>query len=149
MQATQKFIQVEIVDIHRSLFSGECFSVVAPSVEGEVCILARHAPLLIKLIPGEIRIKSVQEELFSFYVSGGFLETIDSKVTVLADHMLRSDEIDREAALQSKLDAEIMLKDRRLSREHKDEAQLLLLKAVAQLKVLEHVNSNRLHNPNL
>ncbi len=149
MSATPKVIQVEIVDIHRCLFSGACLSLVAPSVGGEVCILPRHAPLLVKLVPGEIRIKSVQEELFSFYVSGGFLETIDSNVAVLADHMLRSDEIDHEAALQSKLDAEMMLKDRRLNREHKDQAQLLLLKAVAQLKVLEHVNSNRLGNPNL
>lgn len=146
-QQDKNFIQVDIIDVHRHLYSGSCERIVAPSIDGEVCIMYQHTPLLVKLVPGEIRIRTDTEAQISFYVSGGFLETVDSKVSVLADYMLRSDEIDREAALRSKQEAEDVLSDRRLSRERLDEAELLLLKAVAQLKVVEHVNINRLYTP--
>lgn len=67
--------------------------VVAPSVDGEVGILPHHAPLLTVLQTGELRVKKGADEQ-SIIVSGGFLEVLNDKVTILADVAERSEEID-------------------------------------------------------
>lgn len=134
---------VDIADVSQQLYSGLCLSVVAPAAWGEVCILPRHAPFLGRLVPGEIRLLTDQDERLLYYVSGGYLEVKDSEVTVLADRMLRSGEIDREAALQAKNAAEHVLKTSPID-SVRDHAKLELVKALAQLKVLEHVNITQL-----
>jgi len=136
-------MQVDIADAGQQLYSGFCVSLVAPAAFGEVCILPRHTPFLSKLVPGEIRLQTEQDERLLYYVSGGYLEVKNSTVTVLADRMLRSAEIDREAALAAKADAERTLKTSPLDSE-RDLAKLELVKAIAQLRVLEHIDAIKL-----
>ena len=144
----RRYMQVEIADISQQIYSGLCLSLAAPAALGEVCILPRHAPFLSKLVPGEIRLLTDQDERLLYYVSGGYLEVKNSTVTVLADRMLRSKEIDREAALAAKTAAETVLKTSSID-SVRDHAKLELVKALAQLKVLEHVNITKLgkHRP--
>jgi F-type H+-transporting ATPase subunit epsilon len=80
----------------------------------------------------------------SFYVSGGYIEAQKASVTILADHMLRSEEIDREAALAAKQQAEETLQGSRLFSE-RDRAKLELVKALAQLRILEQIEFTKLH----
>lgn len=143
MESAAKFLQVEIAELSRSVFRGACIQLVAPAAHGEVCILPRHAPLLTRLRPGEIRLQTESGDYQFFFLSGGFLEVKDSSVTVLADSMLRSEEIDREAALAAKRRAEELLRTSRLFTE-RDPAKLALVKALAQLRVLEHAELHRL-----
>lgn len=142
----RSWMQVEIADVGQQLYSGPCLSLTAPAALGEVCILPRHAPFLGKLVPGEIRLETGAGERLVYYVSGGYLEVKSSTVTVLADRMLRSFEIDREAALAAKARAEGVLKTSPVLRE-RDRAKLELVKALAQLRVLEHVDMARLRKP--
>jgi F-type H+-transporting ATPase subunit epsilon len=135
-------LRVEIADVGQALYSGFCASLTAPAALGEVCILPRHAPFLSKLAPGEIRLRTEQGEPLLYYVSGGYLEVKDSTVTVLADRMLRSDQIDREAALAAKAEAERTLKSSPIDRE-RDLAKVALAKAIAQLRVWEHSHALR------
>ncbi len=137
------YLQVEIADVSQQIFSGPCYAVVAPAALGEVCILPRHAPFLSRLVPGEIRLETDQGETFRYYVSGGYMEAQHTSVTVLADQMLRSEEIDREAALEAKRQAEMTLKKSHLFSD-RDKAKLELVKALAQLRVLEHIEITRL-----
>ena len=143
MESPKKTLQVEIAEVSRLIYSGPCARVVAPAALGEVCILPRHAPLLTKLLPGVIQIQTEDEERQSFYLSGGFMEVKDSTVYVLADAMLRSDEIDREAALAAQQEAESVLRHSHLFTE-RDRAKVVLAKALAQLRVLEHAEVHRL-----
>ncbi|QSA96755.1 ATP synthase F1 subunit epsilon [Methylococcus sp. EFPC2] len=141
---TPALLRVDIADVTQQIFSGLCRSVVAPASLGEVCILPRHAPLLSKLIPGTIKLDTGNGEPALFYVSGGYLEVQRTEVTILADHMLRSDQLDRESALEAKRRAEEVLKKARLFTD-RDQAKLELIKALAQLRVLERVDLLRLH----
>jgi F-type H+-transporting ATPase subunit epsilon len=143
MSRERLYLQVEIADVGQQLFSGRCASVVAPAALGEVCILPRHTPFLSKLQPGEVKLLTDEDETRFFYVSGGYLEVQQSAVTILADQMLRSEEIDREAAVEAQRQAESTLKKSHLFSE-RDEAKLQLVKALAQLKVLEHVDLAKL-----
>lgn len=143
MSGDRLFLQVEIADVGQQLFSGRCATVVAPAALGEVCILPRHTPFLSKLQPGEVKLVTDLDETRLFYVSGGYMEVQQNTVTILADQMLRSEEIDREAALEAQRQAESTLKKSHLFSE-RDEAKLQLVKALAQLKVLEHVELAKL-----
>lgn len=138
--------QLEIADVSQQLYSGLCLSLVAPAALGEICILPRHAPFLGKLVPGEIRLLTDQEDRLVYYVSGGYLEVKSSTVTVLADRMLRSEEIDQEAALAAKAAAETVLKTSAID-SVRDNAKLELVKALAQLRVLEHIHLAKLNKP--
>ncbi len=129
-------LQVDIVSAEEQLYSGAATMVVAPAEEGDVGITPRHAPLLTRLRPGELRIAEEGGEEFFFYASGGLLEVQPHKVTVLADTAVRARDIDEAAALEAKRRAEEKL------REQKDEVdygsvQAELAEAMAQLRALE------------
>jgi len=142
-QQGRRTLQVDIADVGQQIYSGVCVSLVAPAAFGEVCILPRHAPFLSKLVPGEIRLQTGEDERLVYYVSGGYLEVVNSTATVLADRLLRSEEIDREAALAAKAEAERTLKTSPIDSE-RDLAKLELVKAIAQLRVLEHIDTIKL-----
>jgi F-type H+-transporting ATPase subunit epsilon len=89
--------QLDIVSAERHVSSDQVEVLVAPGVEGEMAILPSHAPLLTILKPGEIRLVKDGEDSF-IAVSGGFMEVMPDKVTILADTAERLDEIDIERA---------------------------------------------------
>jgi len=91
-------MKLEIITAERVVYSDDVDLVVAPGSEGELGILPLHAPLMTSLQPGEIRVRKDGEDVF-LAVSGGFLEMMANKVTILADAAERSDEID-EARVQ-------------------------------------------------
>jgi F-type H+-transporting ATPase subunit epsilon len=130
-------IHVDIVSAEREIFSGLAEVVVAPLVEGEVGILPRHSPMLARLKPGEIRVKTPTEEL-SFYVSGGMLEVQPHVVTVLADTAARARDLDEAAALKAKERAEEALRSRQADIDYA-RAQAELAQAVAQLRTIRKV----------
>ena len=90
-------MQLEIITAEKQVFGDDVDLVVAPGIEGELGILAHHAPLMTALQPGEILIRKEGEETY-LAVTGGFLEVMGNKVTILADACERSDEIDEERA---------------------------------------------------
>ena len=90
-------IRLEIVAAEREVYSEDVNVVVAPGIDGELGILPRHAPLLTVLKPGELRVIKDGEETY-ISVSGGFMEVLGNKVTILADTAERADEIDVQRA---------------------------------------------------
>ena len=132
-------IHVDIVSAEKEIYSGTAEIVFAPLVTGEVGILPRHAPLIARMKPGEVRVRTGTEELF-FYVSGGLLEVQPHVVTVLADTALRAKDIDEAAALQAKQRAEDALKNRQADVDYA-RAQAELAEAVAQLHTLQKLRA--------
>lgn len=93
-------MQFEMVTAERQLFAGEVESLVAPGAAGDLGILPHHAPLLTTLRPGELRILHDGQER-SIALTGGFLEVLDNRVTILADAAEQADEIVLERAEQA------------------------------------------------
>ena len=89
--------KVDIVTAERVVSSEDVEVLVAPGIDGELAILPRHAPLLTVLKPGEIRVVKDGEDTY-IAVSGGFMEVMPTKVTILADTAERVEEIDVERA---------------------------------------------------
>jgi F-type H+-transporting ATPase subunit epsilon len=140
--ATAAIIALSIVSAEGRIYSGEVRMVAVPSVRGEIGVLPRHTPLLANLLPGEVRILTPDDEVEYIYVSGGYVEIQPFAVTILADTAIRGQEVDEQAALEAKRRAEETISTARLFLD-RDRAHIELLKALAQLKALEHARRNK------
>ena len=127
-------LHVDIVSAEQEIYSGTAEMVFAPLTTGEVGVLPRHAPLIARMKPGEVRVRTSTEEL-QFYVSGGVLEVQPHVVTVLADTAIRAKDMDEAAAQAAKQRAEEALKDRKADIDYA-QAQADLAQAIAQLQFI-------------
>jgi F-type H+-transporting ATPase subunit epsilon len=131
-------IHVDIVSAEREIFSGLAEMVFAPAELGEVGISPRHAPLITKLNPGEVRVKVSDNESYPFFISGGLLEVQPHLVTILADTAIRAKDIDEAAALDAKAKAEEALADKSGKIDYAI-AQSELAQAIMKLRTLDRL----------
>ncbi|HKV97575.1 MAG TPA: F0F1 ATP synthase subunit epsilon [Gammaproteobacteria bacterium] len=129
---------VDVVSAEQEIFSGKAEMVFAPAEMGELGITPRHAPLLTRLEPGTVRVKTGPDEDAIFYVSGGILEIQPHLVTVLSDTALRARDIDEAAALEAKRRAEEALANQ-TGEVDIVRAQAELMEALARLRTLEKI----------
>lgn len=129
-------MQVAIVSAEKEIFSGEASALFAPAEGGEVGILPRHAELLAKLRPGQVRVQDAAGEEQLIYVSGGILEVQPHVVTILSDTAERAADLDEAAVREAKQRAEQALADRAGDFDYA-KAQAELAEAVAQLAAIE------------
>jgi F-type H+-transporting ATPase subunit epsilon len=78
-------IDLEIVSPEKLLLSRPVDMVVIPAAEGEMGVLPQHAPMIVLLQQGVIRLYEGGRVTESLQVSGGFAEVTPTRVTVLAD----------------------------------------------------------------
>jgi len=130
-------IHLEIVTAERVVLSDDVDQINAPTKDGRVGILPRHMPLLTILDVGELDI--IKDGVTTpFAVSGGFMEVLPNRVTILADTAERADEIDEARAEDARRRAQERIAQRRSDQEQAiAEAELrraLIRLRVAQLK---------------
>nr|VFJ97416.1 MAG: ATP synthase F1 subcomplex epsilon subunit [Candidatus Kentron sp. H]VFJ98136.1 MAG: ATP synthase F1 subcomplex epsilon subunit [Candidatus Kentron sp. H]VFK02314.1 MAG: ATP synthase F1 subcomplex epsilon subunit [Candidatus Kentron sp. H] len=131
-------IHLDIVSAEHGIFSGQTEMVFAPAVMGEIGIAPRHAPLITRLKPGEIRVRLPGGEEQSFYVSGGILEIQPHVITVLSDTAMWAHDIDEAAALAAKEQAEQAMENHHSEMEFAM-AEATLAEASAQLALLKRI----------
>ncbi len=126
---------LRVVSVERSLFEGDVEFMIANGADGELGVLARHAPLMTVLKPGPLRIQETyggSEELI--FVGGGFLEVLPDRVTVLADVAEHAEEISVAAAEEARKRAQEKLAGT-LSTAEEIEFQQALAMAEARLRL--------------
>jgi len=126
---------LRVVSVERSLYEGEVDFIIANGADGELGVLARHAPLMTVLKPGPLRIQETMggpEELL--FVGGGFLEVLPDRVTVLADVAEHAEEISVQAAEEARRRAQEKLAGT-LSSAEETEFQNALAMAEARLRL--------------
>jgi len=131
-------VHCDIVSAEQQIFSGLVEMVVAAGSEGDVGISYGHAPLLTGLKPGPIRVIKQGGEEEVFYISSGYLEVQPSLVTVLADTVLRGEDMDEVAALKAKEDAEKNITNHGADFDY-SAAAVQLAEASAQLRTLQAI----------
>ena len=94
-------MQLDVVSAEKSIFSGLVESMQVTGSEGEFGIMPGHAPLLTSLKPGMVRLVKQHGHEEVFYLSGGFVEVQASTVIVLADAVIRANDIDEAAAREA------------------------------------------------
>jgi len=97
----------ELVSPERLLVSGNVEQVIVPGSEGEMTVLAHHAPLLTTLRPGLLDIGFPGGgEHQRYFVRGGFAEVSPGGLTVLAETAIDLLELDAAQFAQAVKDAE-------------------------------------------
>lgn len=129
-------IHCDIVSAESEIFSGDAQMVIVPGEQGDLGIAPRHAPLLTRLRPGQVRVIRPDGEEEFYYISGGMLEIQPHLVSVLSDTAQRASDLDEAAAVRAKEEAEKALADRSAGMEVA-QAQAQLAQAMAQLAALE------------
>lgn len=94
-------MQVQLVAPDRMVWSGEAEIVIARTVDGELGILPRHAPLLGVLVEYPVTIRRTGEDALVAAVHGGFLSVSSDGVDVLAEIVELAEEIDVPRARQA------------------------------------------------
>ena len=84
----------ELVSPERVLMSEMVEHIVLPGSEGQLGVLAQHAPTVVALKPGMINVIKGSAVERRIYVRGGFAEINPEAVTVLAEHALDMDAVD-------------------------------------------------------
>ena len=107
-------VEVHLVTPEREVWVGEAEQVTARGVDGDVGILAGHAPLLVQLAIGPLHILRGAEPELAAVIDGGFMHVASNegttRVDVMATHAELSSEIDLVAA-QQRLEAAQQLDD--------------------------------------
>ena len=97
----------ELVSPDRLLVSGKVEQVIVPGSEGEMTVLAHHAPLLTTLKPGLLDIGFPGGgEHQRYFVRGGFAEVSPAGLTVLAETAIDLVELEATQLAQAVKDAE-------------------------------------------
>ena len=132
-------MHVDVVSAEEEIFSGPATMLFAPGVMGDLGIYPRHAPLLTRIKPGEVRIQTADsDEEQVIYVSGGMLEIQPAAVTILADTATRANDLDEAAAIEAKERAEKILKDQKDDVDYAA-ASAELAEAMAQIQAIQRL----------
>ncbi|MFP5077464.1 F0F1 ATP synthase subunit epsilon [Rhizobium sp. YIM 134829] len=127
----------ELVSPERLLLSERATEVVIPATDGEMTVMANHAPTMTTIKPGVVTVKTASGQTQRYVVFGGFADILPSGCTLLAESAVPADEFDktqlerRIAAAREELEAG----------EHADEHKTKLEQFLSQLV---HLNENTL-----
>ncbi|PWS38839.1 F0F1 ATP synthase subunit epsilon [Falsiroseomonas bella] len=130
--------QLELVSPEKLLLSRQVEMAVIPAAEGEMGVLAGHAPMIVTLRGGVIRVTENGQVTDRLFVAGGFAEVTPERCTVLADEATPVTEL-------SRADAEARIRDAEAdyaaasddTPERRDAAMAKLLAARAMLDAAE------------
>jgi len=117
--------QLSVVTPEREVLAIEARFVALPAYDGEIGVLPKRAPLLTQLGSGLLRVEEASGEWKEIFVSGGFAEMVDDRLTLLTEEARPREEAANEAAdellaralgLEARSDGEFAVKDRALAR---------------------------------
>lgn len=117
-------LQAQILTLEGKVYEGEAYQVSTRTVVGELGIRARHAPMLARLVPHELRIYEDESEFGTsdggqrFAAAEGWLEVFANKVTVLVGEAVEPGSLEA-SELQSRIDDA----EQRLGESEEDSAQ--------------------------
>jgi F-type H+-transporting ATPase subunit epsilon len=93
--------RVAVVTPEREVLAGEARFVALPAYDGEMGILPRRAPLLVALGSGVLRVEDAAGVSRRLFVSGGFAQMVEDRLTVLTEEAREPETLEAEAGRTS------------------------------------------------
>ena len=125
-------LKFELVSPERLLVSEDVESVVIPGSEGEMTVLANHAPVMTTIKPGVVTVKPLSGGATRYVVFGGFADILPDTCTLLAESAVAVGDIDGAALARRIQDAREDVSDAK-----DDQARTKAESYLAQLSTLE------------
>ncbi|CAN7316478.1 F0F1 ATP synthase subunit epsilon [Pararhizobium sp. LjRoot238] len=85
----------ELVSPERLLLSERVSEVVIPATEGEMTVMANHAPTMTTIKPGVVTVKAADGKVSRYLVFGGFADILPTGCTLLAESAAPVEDLDR------------------------------------------------------
>jgi len=119
-------------------FEGEAQMLIVPGADGEIGVLARHAPLVAMLKAGSTRVHLGPAEVLEFATGPGFFKVEQDRAIALVDDAVSAKEIDPDRARQQLESAQAELESLEAGESEADRWQLeqRIRHAENQLEVL-------------
>ncbi len=124
----------ELVAPERLLFSGAVEAVIVPSVEGEMTVLANHAPVMAVLKAGIVIVDEGKGTARRLFVRGGFADVRPDGLTILAEQAVPVEELH-----DAVIDIQIKTAEDEVGGAMTDEARRLASDRLAQLQEVKAV----------
>ncbi len=126
--------QLELVSPEKLLLSRQVEMVVIPAAEGEMGVLPGHAPMIVALRGGIIRVVEGGQDAERLFVAGGFAEITRDRVTVLADEATPVTELSKAEADRRVAEAEASYNASSLDSPERREAAMAKLLAMRVMR---------------
>jgi F-type H+-transporting ATPase subunit epsilon len=101
--ADRSKLEAQVLTPEGEVFSGELVQLSTRTAVGEVGILARHAPMVARLVPAELRLHVSEGETRRYAQGEGWLEVFANQARVLIAEAIPPDELDA-GELRERLD---------------------------------------------
>jgi len=101
----------ELVSPERLLVSESVESVIIPGTEGEMTVMANHAPVMATIKPGVVTVKPVSGAEQRYVVFGGFADILPEGCTLLAESAVPVADINKDDLARRIQDAKEDLAD--------------------------------------
>ena len=137
--ADEHRLEAEVLTPEGEVFRGELYQVSTRTSVGEVGIRARHAPLVARLVPNELRLwpSDNESEVVRYAQGEGWLEVFANRARVLVAEAIEPDKLDA-AELKPRLDdAEQRLKEAEYGSAAAEVAERDRARAEAFIKIAE------------
>ncbi|AYW45395.1 F0F1 ATP synthase subunit epsilon [Tetragenococcus koreensis] len=138
----EQYLTVNVVTPNGLVFDHHAEKVVAVTTNGELGILANHAPIIAPLDIEEVRVKRIDSENHTNWVAvnGGVIEVRDNVVTIIADSAERARDIDVTRAQRAKQRAEESIEKAKETTDVDElrRAEVALHRALNRINVSEH-----------
>ena len=125
---------LEVVTPERTFFSGECLSMVLPTLDGLYGVLAGHEPMVTAVESGVLKYRTEDGQWHFAAVSRGFAEVMPEYVILLVSTAEHPSEIDEQRARKAMERAEQRLHTLSTNREEYGFAQQAFERARARLQ---------------
>ena len=129
-----ELFRFELVSPEKLVLAAEVQQVLVPGSEGDMGILAGHAPVMTTIRPGLLEVTTRSGNSKRFYVRGGFAEADPERLTVLAQQSIDLEELNAAHLAQEIKDLEEDVADAKT-----DEAREKAEFALNRLKELQAV----------
>ena len=128
-----KKFNFEVVTPDRLFFSEEVESISFSTIEGEMGVLADHAPMLIATIPCMLKINANGREEMAT-IGEGFVEITKEKVVAIVDSAEWPEEIDVSRAMAARERAKEQLKGQKIDFEMEQLLKMSIERANTRIK---------------
>ncbi len=84
-------MQLEILSPEHKVYSGKVYGIQLPGIEGSFEILENHAPMIATLGKGKMKVIKDKTNTELYEITGGFVEVINNKTSVLIESAIALD----------------------------------------------------------
>ncbi len=103
-------ILLNIISNEEASISTEISELYIPAFYGEAGILENHLPFITMLGAGEVSYKEKDGKKNYLFVNGGFLENRDNKIFLLADELVKGEDLNKEIIEKSLVEVDGIIK---------------------------------------